>query len=156
LEKPPPGTRPAAKFVNFYDLKRAAFTGASSYIVRSDARAGLLRLMEAELAAGPTMPVDIFYNRIVRDGHVTALCTLPFLTTVNPAEMIATTIDGRGQNARSNVALFLLRNYFFVDKDEAAVDALRRELTHDLDDPHYIDTLLDVFKFIFSENFVAF
>ena len=59
-------------------------------------------------------------------------------------------------SARSNVAFFLLRNYFFVDKDEALVADLRRQLTHDLPDPHYIDTLLDVFKFIFSENFVAF
>jgi hypothetical protein len=156
LEKRAPGTPPWPKFVNFYDLKLAAFTGASSYIVRSDVRGRLLGLMEAELAAGPTMPVDIFYNRIVRDGQVKATCVLPFLTSVNPAEVISTTIDGRGQHERSNLAFFLLRNYFFVDKDEAAVDALRRELTHDLDDPHYIDTLLDVFKFIFSENFVAF
>jgi GR25 family glycosyltransferase involved in LPS biosynthesis len=156
LEKTEPGTPPYPKFINFYDLKKASFTGASSYLIRSDARTRLLGLMEAELAAGPTMPVDIFYNRIVRDGLVKATVTLPFLTSVNPAEVIATTIEGRGQNARSNLAFFLLRNYFFVDKDEAAVAEIRRELTHDLPDPHYIDPLLDVFKFIFSENFVAF
>ncbi len=156
LDRPPPGERASPKFVNFYDLKQASFTGASSYLVRSDARGRLLRLMEAELAAGPTMPVDIFYNRVVHDGRITAVCLLPFLTTVNPAEVLATTIAGRGQHERSNLAFFLLRNYFFVDKDEAAVAEIRRELTHDLNDPHYIDPLLDVFKFIFSENFVAF
>jgi GR25 family glycosyltransferase involved in LPS biosynthesis len=156
LEPTPDGAPSYPKFINFYDLKKASFTGASSYLIRSDARPRLLRLMEAELAAGPTTPVDIFYNRIVRDGRITATCVLPFLTTVNPTEVLATTIEGRGQNARSNVAFFLLRNYFFVDKDEALVADLRRQLTHDLPDPHYIDTLLDVFKFIFSENFVAF
>ena len=156
LEERPAGTPPWPKFVNFYNLKPASFTGASSYFVRSDLRARLLGLMEAELAAGPTAPVDIFYNRIVRDGLVTASVTLPFLTSVNPAEVLATTIEGRGQHERSNLAFFLLRNYFFVDKDEAAVAEIRRELTHDLADPHYIDPLLDVFRFIFSENFVAF
>ncbi len=156
LERPAPGERAWPKFINFYDLKQASFTGASSYIVRSDARARLLRLMEAELATGQTMPVDIFYRRIIRDGLMKAVCILPFLTTVNPAEVIATTIEGRAQHERSNLALFLMRNYFFIDKDGAAVAEIRRELTHDLDDPHYIDPLLDVFKFIFSENFVAF
>ena len=156
LDRPPPGERALTKFINFYDLKQASFAGSSSYLVRDDTRAKLLRLMEAELAAGPTVPLDIFYNRIIHDGHIKAVCVLPFLTTVNPVEVIATTIEGRVQNARSNLAFFLLRNYFFVDKDEAAVAEIRRELTHDLDDPHYIDPLLDVFKFIFSENFVAF
>jgi len=156
LEPREPGTRPWPKFINFYDLKLASFTGASSYFVRSDARARLLALMEAELAGGPSLPVDIFYNRIVRDGEIKATISLPFLTSVNPAEVLATTIAGRGQHERSNIAFFLLRNYFFIDKDEALIAELRRELTHDIEDPHYMDTLLDVFKFIFSGNFTAF
>jgi hypothetical protein len=48
----------------------------------------------------------------------------------------------------------MLRNYFFVDKDQAALDQFGRELNANMDDPGYMDTLLEVFRFIFSKDFV--
>ncbi|HEX4197245.1 MAG TPA: glycosyltransferase family 25 protein [Caulobacteraceae bacterium] len=141
-------------YVNFYDLKHASFTAASSYFVRRDARGRLLHLMEAELAAGPTTPVDMFYNRIVHAGELSAVVMLPFLTTVDPAAVLASTIGGRSQDDRSNLAFYMLRNFFFIDKDQVALARFGRDLTADLDDRGYMDTLLDVFRFLFSKDFV--
>lgn len=151
-----PGERRWPKFVNFFDLQGASFAGSSSYFLHKDARAPMLSLMEAELAAGPTVPVDGFFQRIVQAKEFTACCTLPFLTSVDLAGIVSTTIDGRSQHDRSALAFYMMRNFFYIEKDDAALDQLGRELASYIADPKHIDPLLDAFRFIFSENFVAF
>ena len=144
------------KFVNFFGLKDASFAGSASYAIRSDARAKMLGLMEAELAAGPTMPVDGFFQKIVQAGEFSACCTVPFLTSVDLDGIVSTTIEGRSQHDRSALAFFMLRNYFFVDRDDNALAQLGAELKSYVRDPNFIDPLLDAFRFIFSDDFVAF
>lgn len=143
-------------FVNFLDLKQASFAGSASYFLRSDAKARLLSLMERELAAGPTVPVDIFFHRIIHAGELSACCTLPFLTSVDPAAIVSTTIEGRPQLSGSALAFFMLRNYFFVDKDDATLERLGRELTGPVENSNYMNPVLDVFRYVFGEDFVAF
>jgi len=150
------GEAPSPRFVNFLDLTHISFAGSASYFLRNDAKSRLLSMMERELAAGPTVPVDIFFHRIIHAGELTACCTLPFLTSVDPAAIVSTTIEGRPQLDRSALAFFMLRNYFFIDKDDTALHKLGRELTGPVEDSDYLDTLLDVFRYIFGENFVAF
>jgi hypothetical protein len=75
---------------------------------------------------------------------------------VDVAAIVPTTIEGRTQHDLSALAFFMLRNYFFVDKNEEVLSQLTRELTASLDNPSYMDTVLDAFRFIFSKNFVAF
>jgi GR25 family glycosyltransferase involved in LPS biosynthesis len=154
----PSPERPARwpKFINFFALKSASFAGSASYFLRSDARARMLSLMEAEIAQGPAVPVDTFFQRIIQRGEFSACCTLPFLTSVDLDAIVSTTIDGRSQHDRSALAFFLLRNYFFIDKDEATLARLGAELKGYVRDPNFIDPLLDAFRFIFSEDFVAF
>jgi hypothetical protein len=147
---------PWPRFVNFLALRHAAFAGSASYFLRNDAKSRMLSLMEQELAAGPTVPVDIFFHRIIHADELTACCTLPFLTSVDPAAIVSTTIEGRPQMDRSALAFFMLRNYFFVDKDHTALDQLGRDLTGPVEASNYMNPLLDVFRYIFGENFVAF
>jgi GR25 family glycosyltransferase involved in LPS biosynthesis len=144
------------KFVNFFGLKDASFAGSASYFLRSDARARMLSIMEAEIAQGPAVPVDILFQRIIQRGEFSACCTLPFLTSVDLDAIVSTTIDGRSQHDRSALAFYLLRSYFFIDKDEDALARLGAELKSYMRDPNFIDPLLDAFRFIFSEDFVSF
>jgi GR25 family glycosyltransferase involved in LPS biosynthesis len=156
LEPTPGATGRWPKFINFFGLKEASFAGSASYVIRSDARAKMLNLMEAELAAGPSIPVDGFFQRIVQAGQISACCTVPFLTSVDLNGIVSTTIEGRSQHDRSALAFFMLRNYFFVDKNDAALAQLGAELKGYVRDANFIDPLLDAFRFIFSEDFVAF
>ena len=141
--------------VNFRSLADAPFAGSSSYFLRADARAKMLGLMEAEIAAGPTIPVDTFFAKIAHAGQIVMACTAPFLTSVDAAAVLSTTIDGRAQHDHSALAFYLLRNYFFVDKDDAALDRLGRELTDALSQTRDVDTLVDLLRFITSDRLVA-
>ena len=156
LEARTGGQAPWPRFVNFLDLKSISFAGSASYFLRNDAKPRMLSLMERELAAGPTVPVDIFFHRVIHDGEITACCTLPFLTSVDPAAIVSTTIEGRPQLSGSALAFFMLRNYFFVDKDDATLERLGRELTGPVENSNYMNPVLDVFRYVFGEDFVAF
>ncbi|MDR3512930.1 MAG: glycosyltransferase family 25 protein [Caulobacteraceae bacterium] len=152
-----PGAPPAQpRFLTYLDLQHASFAATASYVVRKDARPKLLALMEAELAQGATAPIDVFFKTIVADGRIRAACTVPFLTAVDVASATGSTIEDRGQHRRSALAFFLLRNYFYIDKDEAMLKSLADGLGADLPDPGFMDTLVAAFKFIFSGQFEPF
>lgn len=142
--------------VSFLDLQPLAFAATASYLVRPDAKAKLLDLMGAEIARGPTTQIDMFLKQVVAEGRIKAACAMPFLTSVDVASVAGSTIEGRGQHDGSTLAFFLMRNYFFLDKDEAQLAALAEALDADLPDPHYMDTLLAAFRFIFSGGFRVF
>ncbi|MEO8666964.1 MAG: glycosyltransferase family 25 protein [Bauldia sp.] len=92
------------------------FLGASSYIVNPDALRRLLKAFEAEWDAGVKLPVDHLFRREIRAGRLRAGCALPFVTTVGIAEAVATQ-SGRRDDPDLAVALALLRQSFFVERD---------------------------------------
>ena len=142
--------------IMFPNLRPIEFTGATSYIVNRDSRHKIRRLLEEELEAGPAQPIDMCLRRWIAGGQLRALCTMPFLTSIRPESIQNSTIIGRHQNPATAFAYYLMRSFFYVAKDEASLIEQARSLTADLPDPGYIDSLLEVFRFLFSERFVQF
>jgi len=140
----------------YADIRPIEFAGATSYIVNKNSRNKIRRLLDAEMSSGISRPIDITIRKFVNSGQITALCTLPFLTSIRADSIYNTTMVDRGQDKATERAFFLLRNYFFVAKDEAYLETSVAELTSELADPGYMDTVLGVFRFMFSEKFVQF
>ncbi|HLI65262.1 MAG TPA: glycosyltransferase family 25 protein [Caulobacteraceae bacterium] len=137
-------------------LRPIEFTGATSYIVSRRARHKLRRLLEEELDAGPRQPIDMAFRRWIADGRLEGLCTMPFLTSIQADSIRNSTISDRAQDPATAFAYYLLRRFFYVAKDDAALVEAARSLSGDLADPGYMDSMLEVFRFLFSEKFVAF
>jgi GR25 family glycosyltransferase involved in LPS biosynthesis len=145
--------------IMFPNLHPIAFTGATSYIVNRDSRHKVRRLLDEELdygGGGPGLPIDECYRSWIAAGRLRALCTMPFLTSIRPESISDTTIVGRRQDPATAFAYYLLRSIFYVAKDEAYILEQARALTADVRDPGYLDGMLEVFRFLFSEKFVQF
>jgi len=151
---PPDQRAPAC--IMYANIRPIEFAGATSYVVNNNSRNKIRRLLDREMAQGPSQPIDMTIRKLVNDGELTALCTLPFLTSIRPDSIFNTTMAERGQDKASEMAFFLLRSYFFVGKDEAYLKAETDELASGLADPDFMDTMLGAFRFMFSEKFRQF
>ena len=128
----------------------------ASYVVSKHARQKLRRLLDQTIADGMEDPIDIAIRKLVMSGEVTALCTMPFLTSVRSDCVINTTMIERGQDDASAMALYLIRAYFFIGKDEAFLNAISDSLATKLTYPDYFDSMLGALRFIFSEQYRPF
>jgi len=142
--------------IMYANIRPIEFGGATSYIVNRNSRHKIRRLLDQEMSDGVTDPIDMTIRKLVNTGQLTALCTLPFLTSIRPDSIHKTTMDERGQDKASEMAFFLLRSYFFLGKDEAYLRASVDELAGGLADPDFMDTILGAFRFMFSERFRQF
>ena len=144
LPAPADSRMPAS--ISFLPLQSVAFAGSTSYVVNPLSRHKLRRLLDQALARGPDLPIDQLLRRFVADGQLQACCILPFLTSVE-----------RDPNAaQPALALHLMRDFFFVARDEAASAASARTLAGETADPHRTDPLEVVFRFLLSEEFTPF
>jgi GR25 family glycosyltransferase involved in LPS biosynthesis len=151
----PPDQR-APGCIVYANIRPIEFAGATSYLVNKNSRNKIRRLLDREMDQGPNHPIDMTIRKLVNAGELTALCTLPFLTSIRPDSIVNTTMAERGQDKASEIAFFLLRSYFFVGKDEAYLKATVDELASGLADPDFMDTILGAFRFMFSEKFRQF
>jgi GR25 family glycosyltransferase involved in LPS biosynthesis len=151
----PPRTR-APAFVMFQNLRNDAFGATASYIVNRRARGKLIALLEAEIAAGPTQPIDMAYRAFANSGRLEAVCTVPFLTSVDPARILDHTITGRSQDAETAMAFYVLRSFFYVARDDAQLAGIMAEVNAGLADPDFVGPLLEFFRFFFSERYRMF
>jgi GR25 family glycosyltransferase involved in LPS biosynthesis len=140
----------------YANIRPIEFGGATSYVVNKNSRHKLRRLLDRGMDRGVTDPIDMAVRKLANAGELTAYCVLPFLTSIRPDSIYKTTMVDRGQDKSSEMAFFLLRNYFFVGKDEDYIRSAIEELTSGLADPGFMDTILGVFRFMFSERFVQF
>jgi GR25 family glycosyltransferase involved in LPS biosynthesis len=140
----------------FANIRTIDFGGCTSYVVNKNSRHKLRRLLDQRMNFGVAEPIDMAIRKMANAGEVTAYCVLPFLTSIRPDSIYKTTMVERGQDKSTEMAFFLLRNYFFVGKDEDYMRAAGEELAAKLDDPGFMDTILSVFRFMFSEKFVQF
>jgi GR25 family glycosyltransferase involved in LPS biosynthesis len=140
----------------FANIRPIDFGGATSYVVNKNSRHKLRRLLDQRMNHGVSEPIDMAIRKMANAGELSAYCVLPFLTSIRPDSIYKTTMVDRGQDKSTEMAFFLLRNYFFVGKDEDYIRAAGEELAGKLDDPGFMDTILSVFRFMFSEKFVQF
>ena len=99
------------------DFKHHRFAGASSYLVSRRALAHVANLLERELAAGPTLPLDLQYGRLMQTDGLRIGCAFPFVTTVRLESAAETTIVGREGGGAIRFACDLLRYAFYADCD---------------------------------------
>ncbi len=151
---PPDQRAPAC--IMYANIRPIEFAGATSYVVNRNSRHKIRRLLDREMAEGISAPIDMVIRKLAGAGELTAYCTLPFLTAIRADSIYNTTMAERGQDMASSMAFFLLRSYFFVGKDEAALAASVAELDSGLADPGFMDTMLGAFRFMFSERFRQF
>ncbi len=152
--RPPAARMPA--YVIYPNIGRQPFGGATSYVVNRASRRKLIELLEAEIANGPTQPIDMLYRILANDGRIETLCTMPFLTSIEADSIRDTTIVGRAQDIDSAVAFFVLRSFFYLARDDDQLMGLMREVNAGLPDPDYLGPALEFFRFVFSDRFKIF
>jgi GR25 family glycosyltransferase involved in LPS biosynthesis len=109
--------------VGLIDLREFRFSGTNSYFLNLAGLAKVRQLMERELAAGPTVAIDLFYRREVQAGRLRALCVFPFVSCIHLGLAQNNTVSDRPGGTVT--AYEFLRSAFFLD---ANVDALQTVL----------------------------
>jgi GR25 family glycosyltransferase involved in LPS biosynthesis len=149
-----PGAAPAV--IHYLPLQGAPFAGSASYVVSPASARKLAPLIAAHLDAGPTMPVDHLLQVLCREGRITASVTVPFLTSVRAEDVAGTTIAGREQHQLSALALYLLRDQFYLGRDPKAARALAARLTAALEGTPDMGPFMAAVRFSLSERFEVF
>lgn len=143
--------RPFPLNIAFLDLGGQAFTSSNAYIVSYRSIERLVAAMAAEIAGGPTMPVDVFYSEQFSSGAFSARCTVPFLTSIAPPHTTPSTIGDTHKTM--DLVCYLMRSHFFIDRDIAAISALTARLTEGLATPDYAEPMVELMRFLFSDRF---
>jgi hypothetical protein len=121
----PPG--PGEAFlpeVSLIDLKGVYWACTSSYVVAQRSLKRIAALLNDALRAGPSEPVDLYLRRLVNNGELKAAVCLPFVTCIDLALDLDTTISrGVVGPDLSRLACNIVRHSYFVHPD---MDAIRR------------------------------
>jgi hypothetical protein len=110
--------------VSLIDLKGVYWACTSSYVAGQRSLKRIAALLNDALRAGPSEPVDLYLRHLVNNGELKAAVCLPFLTSIDLALDLDTTIS-RGAVAPdlSRLACNLVRHSYFVRPD---LEAIRR------------------------------
>ena len=115
------------KFINLF---RFPFCGTISYFVTPAGFDKVRSLVHNELKnGGPSLEIDLLYQREINGGHLRAACIFPFITSVQYDHASASTITARGPNTAARLARRMARYSFFVDCDLSAANAILAPLT---------------------------
>ncbi len=142
-------------------LKETQLACTSSYFVSAASVKKVAALRAEELAAGLTMPNDLFLRRMANTGKLRMGCWFPFVTTIRLEHIMATSIEGREKQVEnlSVLASALLRYSFFMGRDlegyaKKFLAALNAGAERNPDT--HKDLLMDVLEFTLSERYRAF
>jgi GR25 family glycosyltransferase involved in LPS biosynthesis len=143
-------------YVMYPNLRHVPFGGATSYVVNHASRGKLIALLDAQIAKGPTLPIDMIYRMLANEGLIEAMCTVPFLTSIRAESISDTTIVGRAQDAESAMAFYVLRSFFYLARDEDQLMGVMREINAKDEDPDALGLVLEVLRFVFGRRFKNF
>lgn len=101
-----------------FDLRGKMYATHSSYLVNKHSVEKIADHLRRHAAAGMQMPVDIHLKNLINEGALRAACTVPFLTGIRLDDTLSTTIHGQYDAVESVLLHNLLRNQFFVDRDD--------------------------------------
>lgn len=142
-------TKPDIVF-NLIDLRAFPFCGTISYFVTPAGIDKVRTLVRNELEAGPSLEIDLFYQREINAGRLRAACVFPFLTSVNYDQADRSTITERKPISAEGLARRMARYSFFVDCDlSVASSALAPLTTQRTGDPH-LNLLADIQRILTS------
>lgn len=110
--------------VSLIDLKGVYWACTSSYVAAQRSLKRIAALLNDALRTGPSEPVDLYLRHLVNDGELKAAVCLPFLTSIDLALDLDTTIRrGAVGTDLSRLACNLVRHSYFVRPD---LEAIRR------------------------------
>ena len=110
VDKPPDYSR-----FSIIDLRPLRIGTAASYVLAPGRTRGLHEALQAELARGPTMPVDHCLSKLNKEGAISAAVVAPFLTSMDLE--IGSVSDIATLNPDDLHLFLLLRNAFFIGRD---------------------------------------
>ena len=97
------------------DLKGTRIGAAASYVIAPSKLEKVHDLLKAELARGPTVPVDHHFSQLTDSGALRTAVMAPFLTTIDLKDG-ATSATGTLPEIEHRLFL-LLRQAFYVERD---------------------------------------
>jgi hypothetical protein len=120
----PPGPQEAfLPEVSLIDLKGVYWACTSSYVAAQRSLKRIAALLNDALRAGPSEPVDLYLRHLVNNGELKAAVCLPFLTSIDLALDLDTTISrgAVGGPDLSRLACNIVRHSYFVRPDLEAI-----------------------------------
>jgi GR25 family glycosyltransferase involved in LPS biosynthesis len=154
---PDPANPPASIKFKIFSLAGRGMATTPSYFVGAGAIPRVLDVFQREIAAGLSLPLDLFMRKAVDEGRLRIGCLFPFITSVRLEHILNTTIAARDKQETnpSVLALALLRYSFFVGRDLEGyalpiLEKIRRPLAAGRPDPHRA-FLLKVLDFYLSD-----
>jgi hypothetical protein len=94
-------------------------------------------LLDREIAAGPTQPIDLYIQKKVSEGLLRAGVLVPFVTSVNLGDVLDPTISRREHDYLAVLSAFVIRHSFYVDCDFALCEQLLNQaMKTGVSDPH--------------------
>ncbi len=110
--------------VSLIDLKGVYWACTSSYVAARRSLRRIAALLNDALRAGPSAPVDLYLRHLVNNGELKAAVCLPFVTSIDLALDLDTTISrGAVGPDLSRLACNIVRHSYFVRPD---LEAIRR------------------------------
>ena len=103
------------RIVDITKLYRAC---TSSYLVGTKSIDRVLEVLKRELDIGPSLPIDLYYQKLARAGKLKIGCLFPYATSVRLEHILDTTIQKVGPDRRKQAMLYALVRYsFYIDRD---------------------------------------
>jgi hypothetical protein len=141
------------------DLARENFSCMTSYVAGTGSLERIVALCRAELASGPSKPVDLFLRDCVNAGRLRAGLLFPFVTSFDLAEVAASTVAaGTAGSGPSVMVLAVLRYLFFVNRDldyaKTCLDLATKQNRRTAD-PHHA-MIAQALEFVLSADFQQF
>jgi GR25 family glycosyltransferase involved in LPS biosynthesis len=113
----------AADAFRLVDLAGLPFFGATSYIVRPQAKARLLAALREQVELN--LPYDLCLRRLVHTGRLKASVCFPFATSAGDLEASQIQVD---ENAFADLTFSTFRRLMYVDADMALTRRLAQPL----------------------------
>lgn len=103
----------AGNGLQLMNLRGGRIKSADSYLVAQRSVDKVFGLLAAEVARGPRLAVDMFYETMIGSGHLTAAVVVPFVTCIDIETGTESSIQSLSHDEQ--VQLAMLRTAFFVD-----------------------------------------
>jgi GR25 family glycosyltransferase involved in LPS biosynthesis len=138
--------------IQLVNLRGSFIACHASYLVNKNSLEKVIELLAEHVRGGITLPVDLLVKNLVNEGALNAAVTLPFLTAVRLDQTLETTIHGEYEAAFSVMLHNLLRNQFFVDRDDPEFERYFREYVGTLELGQATRNIARLSAFFFSDR----
>jgi hypothetical protein len=117
----PRNTRETFRELTMLDLHNTPWFGTTSYVAAGRSLARIAGLLDSQLSAGPSLPIDLVLRRLVNRRELKAACVIPFVTSPDFAPEMSSTVRPEGVDS-TRLSLLILRHALFIRPDWPLID----------------------------------